>query len=82
MPNIPSIETLTNQNVRQQLADGGFARSNQFQVSITNGWGTQGGSTPFMINQDLQIDKELYDKFPVVLILLYRIVHQNFSDKL
>ena len=48
MPSIPNIETLTSQNVRQQLADGGFARSNQFQVSITNGWGTQGGSTPFI----------------------------------
>ena len=50
MPNIPSIETLTNQNVRQQLADGGFARSNLFQVSIQDGWGKNedGNETPFI----------------------------------
>lgn len=50
MPNIPAIETLTNQNVRQQLADGGFARSNLFQVSIQDGWGKNedGNETPFI----------------------------------
>ena len=39
MPTIPDIQTLTNQNVRQELADGGFARQNLFQVFIENGWG-------------------------------------------
>ena len=47
MPSIPSIQTLTNQNVRAEY-EGGFARQNQFQVFITNGWGTQGSSTPFI----------------------------------
>tara|TARA_B100000131_G_scaffold145983_1_gene142024 strand:- start:386 stop:1072 length:687 start_codon:yes stop_codon:yes gene_type:complete len=50
MPNIPNIETLTNLNVRQQLGDGGFARQNQFQVFIENGWGknSTGAFTPFL----------------------------------
>ena len=47
MPSIPSIQTLTSQNVRSEF-EGGFARQNQFQVFITNGWGTQGSSTPFI----------------------------------
>ena len=50
MPIIPNIETLTNLNVRQQLGDGGFARQNQFQVFIENGWGknSTGAFTPFL----------------------------------
>tara|TARA_B100000029_G_C17450983_1_gene914997 strand:- start:223 stop:972 length:750 start_codon:yes stop_codon:yes gene_type:complete len=48
MPSIPDIQTLTNQNVRQELAQGGFARTNLFQVYITNGWGTKGTITPFL----------------------------------
>ncbi len=50
MPTIPDIQTLTNQNVRQELADGGFARQNLFQVFIENGWGKNysGAYTPFL----------------------------------
>ena len=50
MPTIPEIQTLTNQNVRQELADGGFARQNLFQVFIDNGWGKNysGAFTPFL----------------------------------
>ena len=58
MPNIPDIQTLTNANVRQTLGEGGFARSNQFQVFIGNGWGTEGSVTPFiehLSNDQLQI---------------------------
>lgn len=40
MPSIPNIKTLTSQNVQSTLGEGGFARSNQYQVYIENGWAT------------------------------------------
>ena len=49
MPNIPNIRTLTSKDVRSTLGEGGFARSNLYQVSIENGWGTtNGGQQPFI----------------------------------
>jgi len=41
MPSIPNIKTLTSQNVQSTLGQGGFARSNQYQVVIKNGWRTE-----------------------------------------
>ena len=40
MPNIPNIQTLTSKDVRSTLGEGGFARSNLYQVFIENGWTT------------------------------------------
>jgi len=40
MPNIPNIQTLTSKDVRSTLGEGGFARSNLYQVFIENGWAT------------------------------------------
>ena len=49
MPNIPNIQTLTSQNVQSTLGQGGFSRSNLYQVYIENGWGTAtNGSQPFV----------------------------------
>tara|TARA_B100001094_G_scaffold149420_1_gene144631 strand:+ start:1095 stop:1946 length:852 start_codon:yes stop_codon:yes gene_type:complete len=49
MPNIPNIQTLTSQNVQSTLGQGGFARSNLYQVYIENGWGTDtSGKQPFV----------------------------------
>ena len=49
MPNIPNIQTLTSKNVRNTLGEGGFARSNLYQVYIENGWGTDtAGKQPFI----------------------------------
>lgn len=47
---IPAIQHLTMRNVRAEF-EGGFARSNQYQVYIDNGWGTDiRGDTPFLIH--------------------------------
>jgi len=49
MPNIPNIQTLTSRNVQSTLGQGGFSRSNLYQVYIENGWGTaSNGSQPFV----------------------------------
>lgn len=45
---IPAIQHLTMQNVRSEF-EGGFARANQYQVYIDNGWGTNiQGEVPFL----------------------------------
>lgn len=43
---IPSINALTMISAREQF--GNVARTNQFQVFIENGWGTDGTKTPFL----------------------------------
>ena len=54
---IPAIQHLTMSNVRAEF-EGGFARQNQYQVYIDNGWGTaSNNTTPFLEhlkNPDLQ----------------------------
>lgn len=50
MAKIPDIQHLTMTNVRAEFA-GGFARQNQYQVFIENGWGkSKEGRTPFLIH--------------------------------
>ena len=45
---IPAIEHLTMSNVRAEF-EGGFARQNQYQVFIQDGWGTaSNNTTPFL----------------------------------
>ena len=45
---IPAIQHLTMANVRAEF-EGGFARQNQYQVYIDNGWGVaKNGTTPFL----------------------------------
>ena len=48
MPNIPNIQTIVGDLHQDAATSGGFARSNQFQVYIGNGWGTEGSVTPFI----------------------------------
>jgi len=61
MPNIPSIQTLTSKDVRSTLGEGGFARSNLYQVFIENGWGTDnGGKQPFIEHLGLSTLKPIY----------------------
>jgi len=48
MPNIPNIQTIVGDLHQDTATSGGFARSNQFQVFIGNGWGTSGSVTPFL----------------------------------
>tara|TARA_Y100000004_G_scaffold6707_1_gene7606 strand:+ start:192 stop:1043 length:852 start_codon:yes stop_codon:yes gene_type:complete len=61
MPNIPDIQTLTNANIRSTLGEGGFARSNLYQVYIENGWGTDnGGQQPFIEHLGLSSLEPIY----------------------
>ena len=48
MPNIPNIQTIVGDLHQDTATTGGFARANQFQVYIGNGWGTEGSTTPFL----------------------------------
>lgn len=57
---IPDIQTLTSHNVRQTLGQGGFARTNQYQVYITNGWGTSSGSSPFIKHLQDSVNNAVY----------------------
>ena len=60
MADRPPIEHLTMSNVRAEFA-GGFARQNQYQVFIENGWGqASNGTTPFI---DHIQDPTLYPKY-------------------
>ena len=56
-----SIQTLTSKDVRSTLGEGGFARSNLYQVFIENGWGTDnGGKQPFIEHLGISSLKPIY----------------------
>ena len=60
MPNIPDIQTIVGDLHQDTATRGGFARSNQFQVFIGNGWGTSGSSTPFLDHLNIAQLRPIY----------------------
>ena len=60
MPSIPNNQTITRNLHQDDATSGGFARSNQFQVYIGNGWGTDGSVTPFIQHLNIAQLKPIY----------------------
>ena len=61
MPNIPNIQTLTSKDVQSTLGQGGFSRSNLYQVYIENGWGTDtSGDQPFVDHLNIESLSPIY----------------------